>query len=275
MSQPLYVCGHSTGELERLEIQGAFYQDITREVFRKVGLSPGMRVLDIGCGAGDVSLLAGELVGVSGSVLGVDHAPEAIAAATERARARALKQVAFQLSGIEELVLDAPVDALVGRFVLMHQADPARTLRRAARHVRPGGIVAMMESHLTASVPGVHSTPHSPTYHRILTWMIEIIGRAGAHPDMGLKLRQTFVGAGLPPPELWLQARVEGGLDAAIYRYMVESLRSMLPLAQRFGIATVSADQLGQLEERLREEVMASGGVITSPVVVGAWCRLP
>ncbi len=275
MSQPLYVCGHSTGELERLEIQGAFYQDITRQFFRRAGLSPGMRVLDIGCGAGDVSLLAGEMVGASGSVLGVDHAPEAIAAATERARARGLGQVAFQLSDVEDLVLSAPVDALVGRFVLMHQADPARTLRRAARAVRPGGMVAMMESHLTASVAGVHSAPHSPTYHRILSWMIEIIRRAGAHPDMGLRLRQTFLAAGLPSPELWLQARVEGGRDAAIYRYMVESLRSMLPLARRLDIPMPSPDELARLESQWREEVVASGGVAISPMVVGAWGRLP
>src|SRR5213593_1077419 len=60
---PLYVCGHSANELERLEIQGAFFEEITRNLLVAAGIGPGMRVLDIGCGAGDVSLLAADLVG--------------------------------------------------------------------------------------------------------------------------------------------------------------------------------------------------------------------
>ena len=276
---PLYVCGHSTSELERLGAQSAFYEGITRRVFEAAGIARGMRVLDIGCGAGDVSFLAADIVGPSGFVLGVDRAPEPVAAATARAAARALWHVAFRVADvgarISNALVGAPVDALVGRFVLMHQADPAGTLRAAARHVRPGGLVVMLESHMSASVAGVHSCPHAPTYDRIMGWLVAVVRAAGAYPDMGLRLRQTFVDVGLPAPELWLQARVEGGPDAAIYRYVTESLRSMLPLAERFGIATLSAHDVDDLERQLREEVTAGGGVLVSWFVVGAWCRLP
>ncbi|UCC48444.1 MAG: hypothetical protein JSV41_13445, partial [Gemmatimonadota bacterium] len=176
---------------------------------------------------------------------------------------------------IEDLAPSAPMDALIGRFVLMHQAHPVRTLREAAEHVRQGGIVAVLESHISASVAGVHSYPHSTTYDHVTRWIRETIRAAGAHPDMGLRLRRLFVDAGLPAPELWLQAVVEGGPDAAIYRYITESLRSMLPLAERFGIASLSMEEIDELERQLREEVTASGGVLTSPLVVGAWCWLP
>lgn len=269
------MCGHSAGELERLEIQGAYYQDISRQFLLRAGLRAGMRVLDIGCGVGDLSLLAAELVGDAGSVVGVDRAPEAIAAGTDRARARAIRQVTFQLDDIGALAEGPPVDALIGRFVLMHQAAPARVLRGVASRVRPGGLVAILESHLDGSLAGAHSSPHSPVYHQILQWMIEILRAAGAHTDMGLRLRATFLGAGLPEPQLWLQARIEGGAQAEIYRYMMESLKSMLPLAQSLGVAAPSLARLGPLEERLRDEVIAGGGVVTSPLVVGAWCRLP
>jgi SAM-dependent methyltransferase len=207
-------------------------------------------------------------------VLGIDHARETIAAATARATELDVTNVEFRLSGIEELAHGAPVDALVGRFVLMHQADPGRALREAARHVREGGLVAVLESHMSGSLPNVHSSPHSHTYDRILRWLTEVIRTAGAHPDMGLRLRQVFLDAGLPAPELWLQAKVEGGPDAAIYRYTIDSLRSMLPLIERFGIATVSPEEVDELERQLVEEVVASGGVLTSPIVVGAWCRV-
>ena len=66
---PTYVHGHPAGELERLLNQSRFYGELTEEVFRRAGLAPGMRVLDAGHGAGDVSLLAASIVGPAGSVL--------------------------------------------------------------------------------------------------------------------------------------------------------------------------------------------------------------
>jgi hypothetical protein len=102
----------------------------------------------------------------------------------------------------------------------------------------------------------------------------DVIQAAGAHADMGLRLRSAFLAAGLPAPRLWMQARVEGGPDAAIYRYVADSLRSMLPLAERFGIAQLREAEIDELERQLRDEVTATGGVLTSPILVGAWCRV-
>lgn len=272
--EPLYVCGHGPGELARLESQGAFFEEITRHFLGAAGLAPGMRVLDLGCGAGDVSLLAAELVGATGWVLGVDRASAAVETARSRAQAHGFTHLEFRQADLAGLTLRSPVDAVVGRFVLMHQADPARTLGETARLLGPRGLVAILESHLAACVAGVHSHPHAPTYDRTLRWMVEVIQAAGAHPDMGLRLRQTFLDARLPSPHLWMQARVEGGPDAAIYRYTAESVRSMLSLAERLGVARLAIGEVDELERQLREEVAASGGVLTSPLVVGAWCRL-
>jgi hypothetical protein len=76
------------------------------------------------------------------------------------------------------------VDALIGRFVLMHQGNPAQTLRAAAGYVRRGGLVAFLESHMSALVAAVHSCPHSQTYDRILRWLVDVLRAAGAHTDM-------------------------------------------------------------------------------------------
>ena len=58
-----YPLGYSEVEARRLEQQAALYKELTEDVLRRAGLCAGMRVLDVGCGVGDVSLLAAELVG--------------------------------------------------------------------------------------------------------------------------------------------------------------------------------------------------------------------
>ena len=74
-----YFLGHSDAEIERLAQQSAFYRDATEALLKSAGLGPGMRVLDIGSGAGDVSLLAAEMVGPSGAVLGIDRTVAGVA----------------------------------------------------------------------------------------------------------------------------------------------------------------------------------------------------
>ena len=66
---PIYAMGFSEGERERLIQQAALYADATRHLLVEAGIRPGQRVLDVGCGVGDVSLLAASLVGAKGAVV--------------------------------------------------------------------------------------------------------------------------------------------------------------------------------------------------------------
>ena len=275
MTAPVvYVCGHGPRELERLERQGEIYGEITRSLLLSSGLALGMRVLDIGCGAGDVSLLAAEIVGPEGLVIGVDRAPEAVQAARARAAAAGLRQLEFRRASLDALVVEPKVDALVGRFVLMHQPDPARTLRLAADCVRPGGVIALIESDLVASLAGPHSQPRSAGYDRILRLMVSIIQRSGSHADVGLRLPAIFVAAGLPTPFAHVQARLEADQAAFVRRYLVESLRSMSASAAQLGIEGVSETAIAALAADLLAED-AAPRTLVAPLVVSAWCRLP
>lgn len=269
---PSYVLGHDPDELARLERQAAIYEPATRALFAAAGIGPGLRVLDLGCGAGDVSLLAGELVGPDGAVTGVDRAAAALATARRRAAARGLAHVRFVEGELGALTM-APVDAVVGRFVLMHQPDPVRVLAHAAACGRPGGVVAVMESHLTALAPGWHSWPHAAAYQRLIGWMLPIIHAAGGRIDMGLQLRHTFLAAGLPEPVLEVHATPAGVEAPAMVRYMADSLRSMRPTAERLGVPCPSADGIDALEREMLDEAARPGAVINGPVVVTAWAR--
>jgi ubiquinone/menaquinone biosynthesis C-methylase UbiE len=75
-----YVLGHSMQELERLGAQARLYDPFTLQFLRDGSIAPGMRVLDAGCGKGDVSFLAAGLVGHEGRIVGVDRVPDAVEA---------------------------------------------------------------------------------------------------------------------------------------------------------------------------------------------------
>jgi ubiquinone/menaquinone biosynthesis C-methylase UbiE len=98
-----------------------------------------MRVLDVGSGAGHVAFLAAELVGPAGEVIGTDKAATAVAAAQKHVKARTLPQVSFREGDPTEIMFERPFDAVIGRYVLMFQTDPAAMLHKIRRHLRPGG----------------------------------------------------------------------------------------------------------------------------------------
>ena len=283
-----YVCGHTSRERERLDVQALIYADVTRRALVDGGVGPGMRVVDLGCGTGSVGLLAAELVGSTGSVTGIDRDPEALEAARSRARSLGVTNVAYvqaELSGVTgagpdrgasgaETLPAGSFDALVGRFVLMHQADPAATLAEASRLVCPGGSIVMVESVMAALLEGGHSEPPCPFYDRVVRWTCAAVEAGGADLHAGLRLRATFAGAGLPSPATRLEAPVEGGADSFLYRYCAESVRSMLPLAERLGVTGFTAAEVDTLENDLRTAAVAGGHTLVAWPVVAAWCRV-
>src|SRR5438270_3993914 len=90
---PAYVMSHTDRERRRLALQASVINPFTSSFLRDAGIAKDMRVLDLGCGIGDVSLIAAQLVGEAGSVAGVDVDPEALAIAESRARDHGLKHV--------------------------------------------------------------------------------------------------------------------------------------------------------------------------------------
>src|SRR5262245_11074212 len=136
-SHPEYVLGHTSDEFQRLIKQAAFYGELTEHTLRLAGLAPGMRVLDVGCGAGDVSFLAAKLIGATGSVLGVDQNPDTINLAKDRAKAAGLANVSFELGDITQLKYESTFDAVIGRLVILYLGDPVAGMRAFTRYLVP------------------------------------------------------------------------------------------------------------------------------------------
>jgi len=267
-----YALGRSRAEADRLHLQHRIYGSSTRELFTAAGIGPGMRVLDIGSGAGDVAMMAADLVGPSGEVVGVEVAPETIAIATERAAAAGLTNVRYVEADLRDLRLDmGTFDAVVGRWVLMYQPDVVALLRRLASYLRPGGIVAFQESDL---VNVLRPYPDAPVHARLREVMTPPTERGGLEQQMGPKLFGAFIAAGLPAPELRSHMPVGGGPDWPGYSYIAATARSLLPTFAEMGLVAPDAIDLDTLEDQLREEIVSANGVQPLPTVYGAWTRL-
>ena len=266
-----YALGYSESEFRRLELQGGLFRDFTEDVLLRAGLAPGMQVLDAGCGVGDVSLLAADLVGPSGTVLGIDRSDEALHVAARRAAASGRSNVRFAATELDAFSPRRKFDAVIGRLVLAYMPKPAATLRRLLMCLRPGGIVAFQEM-----MPQLaRSIPEGPQFRLCSQWILETFERTGCDLDMGGKLFATLLAAGLPPPQMIAAARAEGGAQSPVYDYLAGVLRSLLPVTEQLGIASAAEVDIDTMAERLRRESVANDACIMLPPLVGAWTRLP
>jgi SAM-dependent methyltransferase len=266
-----YLLGHSDAELDRLIEQGRFYGELTEEFLRRAGVGPGMRVLDVGCGTGEVSFIAARLVGRTGSVLGVDRSADAVAVAEQRASGAILRNVTFVAQDLQSIDMHGDFDAVIGRLVLMYFADPVAMLRRVSAQARPGGIVAFHEIDIEAAT----SEPPVPLVQVCIERIIETFRRAQAVPRMGMLLPQVFRRAGLGEPRTIVHGRLGNASDPATCNQIAAVTRSLLGPMQQLGVATEHEIGIDTLAERLREDVWKADASVMPPLFVGAWSRSP
>ncbi len=266
-----YVLGHSEHEVERLKAQARLIDPITERFILAAGVGPGMRVLDVGSGAGDVAFLASDIVGAGGTVVGVDRVPAVVQVARARMATRSLQNVRFLEGDPAELTFDQPFDAVVGRYMLQFQGEPAAMLRQLATKVRPSGVVVFHEIDWS----GLSSFPPVPTYDKCSRWGADAMRLHGTETRMGSKLYATFVAAGLPAPTLRLEALAVAGTNCIPWLQQFKDLiATLLPEIERFGVATASEVGIDTLVERMSKEADSSSSVLFGQYQIAAWARV-
>jgi SAM-dependent methyltransferase len=149
-STQAYVFGHSVGEAQSIQQLARIVAPVTRQFLEQAGLCVGMKVLEVGSGAGDVALFAAELVGPSGRVIGVENNPAILE--TARAQAARLTQVSFIESDLDSLDQTARDILAAGHpHRLWKKQIPAYRGKRAptptTHHTQAAGETASMHEH--------------------------------------------------------------------------------------------------------------------------------
>jgi hypothetical protein len=253
----------------------AFALPLTEELLTCSGITPGMRVLVLGRDVTDLALLVAERVGCEGYVLGAHDDDEAVADARARAADEGFERVDFSAASLDDLNLEEPLDAVVGRFLLMCESDPAEALRRAAGMVHDGGRVVFQEWHFDSITWSETSDwPHIPLYRRFVRLAIESMRRDDLHSDIGLRLANLFAEAGLSLPSIQSDLRIVNGASTLGYAFFESIIRELLPAIERHGLARQEEIDLDNFAARLKAETNAAGGHLFLPLQVGAWTRV-
>ncbi len=263
---PAYVLQDNERERRRLLLQASILNPLTERFLRNC-IARGMRILDLGCGAGDVSMIAAALAGPDGDVVGIDLSAGSLELARERARDANLRNVRFECGNLMEFQPESPFDAVIGRHVLLHLADAPGAIRRVRSFLARGGIAAFQEYDLSSWRTGY---PEPRLAAELAGSMVDLFRRATPCADIGIRLHHLLSEAGFRDVTAWGECLMDGGPGSLFYEWFAETVLSMLPKMRALGIP-VAGDDEKMLASRLAQEFTTARACICSPLIVSAW----
>jgi ubiquinone/menaquinone biosynthesis C-methylase UbiE len=186
-----YVLRGGDQAAKRLKLLARVKWPTTRTLFRRLGIRAGMRCLDVGCGAGAVTLKLALRVGATGLAVGTDRDERCLELARQAAARHNLRAL-FRVEAITELAEEAAYDLVYCRFLLTHLPDPGDALKRMLRALRPGGVLVAEDIEFAAHF----CHPPCPAFARYVELYQRAVQKKGADPNIGPRLVGLFLDAG-------------------------------------------------------------------------------
>jgi ubiquinone/menaquinone biosynthesis C-methylase UbiE len=196
-------------------------QIASQHAIQLMGLRPGNRALDAGCGTGTFFPTLATALGPTGEIVGVDHAPEFFdAARASYASSSSTSRLTLIDADINDLPFDdRSFDAAHCERVLMHLAEPQRAIREMKRVVRANGWVVAVEPDL-AGWRVDHEDPDA--VQKITAGFLASI----RNPAIGLELNRRMAEAGLVNRQVRFVTEVETTIEPELVAYYEQAAES-------------------------------------------------
>src|SRR5262245_57755756 len=148
-------------------------------------------------------------------------------------------------------------------------------IRWARCDTRPAGSASAGSWRFTRTTSPTRPPCFPPTElsGKFQRWAIPPHGTPGRETRMGTQLLKTYVAAGLPEPQIMIEAPAGGGPNWPGYEYLVETFRSLLPALPQLTGADAADMDLDTLAARVRDDVVSRQGIMMLPMMYGAWAR--
>jgi SAM-dependent methyltransferase len=264
-----YPIERRPGEIERLRAQAAAIAFDAGVMLDRIGLGPGWRCLDLGCGPGGILELLGARVGPTGRVVGLDADPVMLAAARDWTRAHGLTGVALVASdAYQPGVRREAFDLVHVRFLASTAGRGEELIRGALELVRAGGMLAFQEP----DIAKLECYPPHPAWDRLKQLLQTAFERNGGDTRIGQRLYGLLRGVGLE--EVRYRPFLVGvAHDEPMRDYLpatVESIRGAI-----LGAALIGEAELADALAACRSHLADPDIVFTTYLVVQAWGRKP
>ena len=173
----------------------------------RIGLHPGYRAIDVGCGPrGIIDLLAARVL-PGGQVVGLDGDPAHVTMASELVASQGWDDVEIVRADARHTGLESDsFDLVHARTLLVTLPEPAEVLTEMVRLARMGGWVAGMEPDTEAAI----CYPPSPAFDRLCEIFTRAFSRNGADPHLGRRMAELYRQAGLEDVTIEARSEIHG-----------------------------------------------------------------
>lgn len=198
-TQTAYSLARAAEEYERLRAQARAWGAPTERMLDEVGLAPGQRCLDAGCGPGETMRLMAQRVGPAGSVTGIDADAVLGESAMKMLIAQGHHQCRFAHVDLtaDRALASQPFDLVYARLVLYHLPERVTVLRRLWDAVAPGGHLVIQDY----DVRSCDVEPALQTVEEFKRVATAAFTAAGCDVHVGARLPALFAEAGIGRPD--------------------------------------------------------------------------
>ena len=258
------IRGGSEGR-SRLSLLSELLHVDTTALFDTVGVAPGSRCLDVGCGGGHLTFDLARRVGPSGRVVGLDLDGDILELARLDAKDQGLDHVEFRCGDARTLDGAAAYDVVHCRFVLSHLPHPEELVASMANLLAPGGLLVLVDVDFNR----VFWYPESPALRQASDIYVKTVRRRGGDACLGPRLPALLRDAGLND----VRARVAQPLsyDRALPEMYAWTLEMMADAIVGEGVA--ARDDIDAVAAAVRDVGREGTTLVAFPMVVQAWGR--
>ena len=187
-----YVIAGGIEGQSRLKILSRVLHPETQHFFHRLGITSGMRCLDLGCGGGDVTFELRAIVGQTGQVVGIDLDETIIQLAQRECQQRGFRNVQFKVSNAETWEEDPEYDLAYTRFLLTHLSHPQTVIENLKMSIKSGGLIALEDLEFS----GHFCYPKCRAFEQYIELYQQVVKSKGGDPEIGPKLPGMLQKAG-------------------------------------------------------------------------------